>query len=339
MFLGHGLLAFALAAAIGAACGWSRERTLAFGLVAGAFGLAPDVDILYAPVGVLGAATLSGAVEGFWSTGNLIHRAVTHSLVVAPVAALAAALYRHGRTTGSHVATVAALGLFVPLAAAAGIRSGYLAVVVVAALAVACLAIAAGAERIGVGPRAVGAAALVGLVSHPFGDLFTGEPPALFYPLDVSVFAERVALSADPTLHLLGAMGVELATFWLAVLVYLGVSGGRLREYVDTRATLGLGYAAAAFVVPAPTLDVSYQFVFSVLGLGVVSATPLPRRLSRTKLSLPAPVRGVSGSHHLPILRPQFSVDPFRAAVTGLAAATLAALAYTAVYLGLALSL
>lgn len=337
MFVGHGLVAFALAAALAAATGWSRERALAFGLAAGAFALAPDVDILYAPVGMVGAATLTGAVEGFWSTGNLIHRAVTHSLVVAPIAALASALYHYGRVHSARYALAGAAGLFGGLAVVAGLESGYIGVVVVAALAVACLVVARGAEWAGLGSHAVGAAALLGLLSHPFGDLFTGEPPAFFYPFDAVLFAERVTLSADPTLHLLGAMGVELATFWLAVLVFLRFGDERLRDHLDARAALGIGYAGAAFVIPAPTLEVSYQFVFSVLGLGVVSATPLPRRLARAEVTLPAPARTVARRRRLRVPRPQFTVDPLRTAVTALTAATLAALTYAAVYVGLLL--
>ncbi|MFB6170749.1 MAG: metal-dependent hydrolase [Haloarculaceae archaeon] len=336
MFVGHGLVAFALAAAIAHASGWSRDRALAFGVVAGGFALAPDVDILYAPAGLLGAATLAGAVDGFWSTGNLIHRAVTHSLVVAPVAALASALYHYGHSQGRRDALAGSLVAFCGLAAVAGLASGYLGVVVMAALGVACLVVVTVAERAGLGSRAVGAAALFGLCSHPFGDLFTGEPPAFFYPFHVVLFSERVTLSPDPTLHLLGAMGIELATFWLALLVFLHVANrGRVRDHVNARAALGLGYAAVAFVVPAPTLEVSYQFVFSVLGLGVVSATPLPRRLARAELSLPAPARTVTRRRLLRVPRPRFAVDPLRTAVTALTAATLAALTYAAVYVGL----
>jgi hypothetical protein len=54
MFIGHGLLAFSIAAWTAHARGWEmRDRTLALGALAAAFGTVPDVDILHAPVVVL----------------------------------------------------------------------------------------------------------------------------------------------------------------------------------------------------------------------------------------------------------------------------------------------
>ena len=94
MFVGHGLLAFALVAAVAARLDQPRRRTVAFGLVAGSFATVPDIDIAYALVGVLGAEAASPLrlAETFWATGNVVHRGVTHSLVVAPIAAALAGL-------------------------------------------------------------------------------------------------------------------------------------------------------------------------------------------------------------------------------------------------------
>jgi len=82
MFAGHALLAFALAAGAASLAGCDADRALAVGVLAGVFGLAPDVDILYAPVGLAGAASLPTAETAFWATGNIVHRTATHSLVV-----------------------------------------------------------------------------------------------------------------------------------------------------------------------------------------------------------------------------------------------------------------
>jgi hypothetical protein len=125
--------------------------------------------------------------------------------------------------------------------------------------------------------------------------------------LDVTLVAERVTLTADPTVHLLGAFAIELATIWLAAAVWYRFEGRSLLAHVDRRATLGVGYAAAALAMPAPTLDISYHFVFSVLAVGAVGVTPPGVRLE------------------LPSAR--------RALATGLTAVTLAALAYLVVYL------
>ena len=322
MFVGHGLLAFALVAGLARLRGWRPDRALSVGLLAGAFATLPDVDMVYAPVGLLLAADPGGPLataQAFWAAGNLVHRAVTHSLVVAPLVALGARAVADGdrrrRTAGG--------GFLLALPVVALAVSGPLGSAVTTVFVAGAALLAFVGRRYGLGPSAVGAAALAGLLTHPFGDLFTGEAPAMLYPLSTASTVERVVLHPDPTLHLLGALGIELATAWLALFVYLavghGVAGrygtdqppgitGELRRVVAGRAGLGAGFAATAFLLPAPTLDVSYHFVFPLLGLGLVVALPTPRA-----------IRGPSAR-------------PVRAAATGLAAVTVATLAYAAVY-------
>jgi membrane-bound metal-dependent hydrolase YbcI (DUF457 family) len=331
MFVGHGMLAFALLAAIGRVSGWHRERTLTLAVLAAVFATIPDVDMVYALVGVLDThSSALDAASAFWQTGNVVHRVLTHSIVVAPVVALAAGLWATQQSTDAHPwrrlgpgVAIALLGGLVVLTAA---LSGGLAGTVMAMFAAAALVVAQVARRRGVSPAAVGAVALVALVSHPFGDVFTGEPPALLYPLDVPVIRERVLLHPDPTLHLLGAFFVELAAIWVAVAAYHDLRGYRLRKSVARRAMLGFGYAAVAFTLPAPTLDSSYQFVFTALAVGVVGPVRVSlRRVSRQGSTSANPAGWVPG-------RLGFS-DARTAVVTGLAAVTLAALGYTLVYL------
>ncbi|WP_251329980.1 metal-dependent hydrolase [Haloplanus pelagicus] len=312
MFVGHAAVAFAIVAGVAVGRGWTAERALTVGLLAGAFAALPDVDIAYALVGVAAAAggdALSLATA-FWSTGNLVHRAVTHSLVLSPAVALLAAFAGMERRT--HLVAVGLGGVVV---AVAWVASGPLGVVVT-------IPFVAGAALLGVvadryadcSPVHVVAAGLVGLASHPFGDLFTGEPPAMLYPLDATLVGERVVLAADPTLHLLAAFGIELATVWAAVAVAGVATGLRPRTAVGRRASLGAGYAASVLLIPAPTLDLSYPFVFSVLGVGLVGVLP------RVRL-----VRPGGPSVELP--------DWLAACLTGLSAITVAWLAYAAAYL------
>ncbi|MEF8861664.1 MAG: metal-dependent hydrolase [Haloarculaceae archaeon] len=316
MFVGHGLLAFALVAGLAHLRGWRPERALTVGLLAAAFGMLPDVDIVYAPVALLLSTDLGGPLataQAFWAAGNVVHRAVTHSLVVGPVVALGAwavaGTDRHRRTAG------AVLLLALPVAALA--VSGPLGSAITTVFVAGAALLAFVGRRYGLGPDAIGGAALAGLLTHPFGDLFTGEPPAMLYPLATVPSLDRVVLHPDPTLHLLGALGAELATAWLALAVYLAIRHGAgrpsafpgtVRRVVAGRAGLGAGYAATFFLLPAPTLDVSYHFVFPLLGLGLVVALPTPRA-----------VRG-------PTAR------PVRVAATGLAAVTVSTLAYALVY-------
>jgi hypothetical protein len=171
------------------------------------------------------------------------------------------------------------------------------------------------AGRAGFRPRTVGLAAALGLLSHPFGDLLTGEPPAFLYPLDVTVVATRPELFADPTLNLLAPLYLELATAWLALGVYLWVDGHEPGEYLAGRATFGVGFAGAALLLPAPTLDVSYHFVFSLLAVGAALAAPLPLVEVRSLADL--------------------REHPLRAVVTGLTAVSVAVVGYTLVYVGI----
>ncbi|MFB6142174.1 MAG: metal-dependent hydrolase [Halorientalis sp.] len=320
MFVGHGLVAFALLALAGRALGWERRGTLVIAVTAFAFGTLPDVDIVYAPVGLLGGVSgVFDAAEAFWATSTVVHRAMTHSLPVAVVAALAFGLWsaRYDDRFGTReTATVAAVALLSGLVAAAVVLTGALAGLVLAVFAGGGVLIATVAGRHGVAPRAVAGTALLGLGTHPFGDLFTGEPPALLYPLDVTLVAERVTLHPDPTLHLLGAFALELATLWLAAAAGFALYDRRLRDHVSPRAAVGVGYAGAALALPAPTLAESYQFVFSVLALGVVGTVRTERDGLRSALSR----------------RPALQ-DPATALVTGLSAVTLGAAGYALAYL------
>jgi len=187
------------------------------------------------------------------------------------------------------------------------------------------------------GPPELLAAGLLGLLSHPFGDVFTGSPPRFFYPLDAlmpggamagesvagrpmasgavvdaQVVADRVVLLSDPTLNLLTIFGIELATIWLAGYVFLRVTGRGVFAHVDARAAVGVAYAIAVVAMPAPTLQVSYHFVFSILALAIVGVAPrlLPSR---------------------PLLSAEWH-ETITWAMTGLAAVSIAALSYALAY-------
>ena len=304
MFVGHAMFAFGVVALVDARFGASRERALALGVAAGLFAAVPDVDMAYALVGLVAVDPTSpmAVAQSFWGASTVVHRAVTHSLVVGVPAAAAFALAPTHRRIAA-----AALAALVGVVAA---FSGPLPAVIVGLFAAGGWLVARAAHAYRVRGTSLFAVALVGLVTHPFGDLFTGEPPQLFYPLDVAVLDGRVALSADPTVHLLGAFGVELFAIWLGVAAALWLTGHRFTDHVNSRAAFGAAYALAVLVLPPPTVDASYQFVFSVVAVGFVGVVPAPK-LRQRSLTLPS----------LPT-----------AVVTGLAAVTLAGLAYGVAY-------
>ncbi|NHN48593.1 hydrolase [Halostella sp. JP-L12] len=334
MMVGHALLAFALVAGALSLAGYDRERALSVGLVAGGFAAAPDADMAYALVGFLGAdyGSVFAVTESFWATSTVVHRSVTHSLVVAVPAALAFA----GWTADVREFRAAGAALALALVVAAYWVTGPLAAVVMAAFVAAGLLVASVADAYGdLGPRAVLGAALVGLWSHPWGDLVTGEPPRVLYPLSDGVLVERVALSADPTLHLLGAFGLELAAIWLAAVVYCRLSERSLPGYVRRRAAVGAGYGVAVLLIDPPTLAVSYHFVFSILAVGVAVAAPY--RWPRSPLSRLRRDDWITGSDDIrtslhPAAWPASTDDALAASLTGLAGLTAALVAYALAY-------
>jgi hypothetical protein len=298
MFVGHGLVAFAVVASL-AAGRLPRERALLAGVLAGAFATAPDVDMLFAVLGAADAASAAGAAESFWAATDTLHRSVTHSLVVGAVAAAGLGAWR---ARARRLALAGALAGAGGLVGTVWLTGGPLTAAMLGVFLAAGLGVALVAERLGFGPRAVAGLAAVGFLSHPFGDLLAGGPPDLLYPLGWQVLTERVALSPDPTVHLLAAFFVELAVIWLALVVFLRLRGREVRSVVRPRAALGVAYAVAVLAVPAPTVEVASPFVVSVLAVGLVGV-PVTRR--------PRPLPAVA---------------------TGLTAVTLAALAYATVY-------
>ena len=303
MFVGHAFIAFALAASLADRAGLPRYRALQFGAVAGAFALVPDVDILYAVAGTVRAdpAGVWGAAAAFWDSSQAVHRAMTHSIALAVPAAvgfgLAAASGRRRLAAGVPLVGLVALGW---------IADGALAAAMLLLFVGAGVVVARGAARWGVQPELVAAAAALALVTHPFGDLFTGAPPPLFFPLGTEVFGDRVTLLADPTLNLLAVFGLELLAIWAGVVVAARLAGWSIVDAIDPRAAAGGLYGAAAFVLPPPTLETSYHFVFSVLAMGSLGAVSLVAAVDRGRLA--------------------------RAGVTALTAVSLAGLAYTLVY-------
>lgn len=307
--VGHAMLAFALATAL-ATRRWPTERALAFGVAAGAFAAVPDVDMLYATVGLaqVGVGGVWEMTAAFWGSSHLVHRAVTHSLVVGVVAAAGFAVSVTDR------ARLGAIPLLAALVAVAYLTSGPLGGAMMFLFVLAGVGVAIVAARTtDLGPRALLVAALIGLLSHPFGDVFTGAPPGFFYPFDVQLLDARVVLLGDPTLNLLAVFALELATIWLAGYTYLRATGRSLFSHLDARAAVGVAYALAALLLPAPTMDVSYHFVFSILAVGIVGVAP---RLLPSRSILAA-------DWH----------EAITWALTGLGAISIAALAYAITYL------
>ncbi|WP_311170585.1 metal-dependent hydrolase [Halobellus ordinarius] len=345
MFVGHEFLAFALAGGAARWLGCDDAAALRLGAVATLAALLPDLDIVYA------AATYAVAVAGgtpvgweaFWGVANAVHRIVTHPLPVGAVAALvfgaAAALaavrgsiaddgrssLRTSVRTGAVPAVLAAAGVAV-LLPAFRTTVGTAAALVAAAFLV-CVG-AAGwfvARSSSSSATGVTLAAAVGFLTHPFGDVFLARPPPLLSPLGPPILVERVALATDPTLEILAVLFVELASVWFGVIVFSHLSPvgfGRLREVLDRRAALGVAYAGTVFVLPPPTIVDAHVLGFTIVPLAVAVGlwTGHPRRIR------PVIDEGANRRPH------SSKKTVYRGFITGLATLTVAAIAYTGVY-------
>jgi membrane-bound metal-dependent hydrolase YbcI (DUF457 family) len=284
VFVGHALLAFALAVFLADRRDWPAERALTLGVVAGAFAALPDVDVAYALVAIDGGRLVGSAdPEAFWDATRAVHRSMTHSLVVAIVAGPAFG-FAAVRGTGARprIARSIAAVVLGAIVAAAIVASGPLGGAVMGAFALVGAGIATLVRRrTALSPRLVAIAATGALLTHPWGDLTTGRPPRLAYPFEILPIEGRVVLHADPTIHLLEAFALELAVVWLAIAAAARVTDRSLGDLADRSAAIGAAYGIGAVVMIPPTLSVSYHFVFSILSVGCLCGALSWRRSPR----------------------------------------------------------
>ena len=346
MFVGHEFLAFAIAGLVARRLGCDARTALHAGGVAAVAALLPDLDVGYA-VGTYVVAVAEGAPVGwdaFWGVANATHRVVTHTLPSVGVATLwfgaAVAIARRRGVTGGrdarleHRATSAALVGAATVGAALVLPAFRAAVspsaAVVAGGFLACVAVVGWrlGSRTGLSTAGATAAAGTGFLSHPFGDVFLAAPPPFRSPFGPPASAGRVSLAADPTLDLLGVLFVELAAVWAGVVVFSRLYGvgvgraGRLRNAIDPRAGVGVAYAPAAVILPRPT----------IVDAHVLGATIVPFAAAVGVWAGSVAVRG--GTADAPDADALGRrVGPASVGVvTGVAALTLAAVAYTVAY-------
>ncbi|MFB6105734.1 MAG: metal-dependent hydrolase [Halobacteriaceae archaeon] len=284
MYVGHSLLAFALAAG-GADALDRRPRTaLAAGALAAGFAVVPDTDLAHTVFAVAASVVRTGSLDVFpttqyvWTESWVVHRALTHSLLVGGAAVVGvvgvAAARRRGREWALVPVCVYAVLLWVAVSGLGALGGATITLYAVAAGVLAWV----GAGR-GHSPGLVGAAAAVGLLTHPFGDVFMGTPPTFLYPLTGAAPISKITVLADPTLNLLALFGLEVALGWWALATAVRVRGDDLGAYLRPRAALGAGYAGAVFVVPPPTLELAYGWAGGLLAAGLlVGGATLPTR-------------------------------------------------------------
>ncbi|MFB6294401.1 MAG: metal-dependent hydrolase, partial [Candidatus Nanohaloarchaea archaeon] len=247
---GHAFLAFTLVTVAARLLDVDVRHALVLGVTAALFAVLPDVDMVYAWTEIAAVFTtgLSGFVDAFWTASQATHRGISHSLVTAVIGATGFSLLYTGRDA-------AAAATFTGLLAGAFVFGGLLPLGVMAVFIAAGVGITGFLRKnTGLSGAAFFAAALAGLGSHPFGDVFTGQPPTFLHPMDIPVLTERAVLHPDPVINLLSVFFLELGTVVAGTALFLALTGRPVRDHVHPVAGLGLLYGAAVVIVPAPTL-------------------------------------------------------------------------------------
>ncbi len=324
MMAGHAFLAFTVVAIAAYVLGRDADQAVYLGVAAAVFAVLPDVDMLYAATELTTLLTtgVSGFIEAFWSASSDVHRGISHSIVIGILAAIGFTWYYTDARKSVAVIVVTAFTLY-------GVYIGPISAAVAFAFTVLGLGITdVIRNRIGISAAEFFSASLVGLVSHPFGDVFTGTPPLFFGPIDIQIITERVVLHADATLNLLSIFLLELLLAGAGLIIYMYLTDRDIRYYIHPAAALGSLYTATIIVLPPPTLAVSYHFVYTLLGLGILCGTYAvwkPRNTitilkRRTPPSLPRPT-DIETENTL------------HALVTGWATVSIGFIGYTAAYL------
>lgn len=267
MMLGHGLLAFSIVGVLAIWRGFESEKALALAVFAGLFAVIPDADMVLSleAILVLFASGLNDFVGAFWGISYEFHRGLSHSLVTGVLASGVLSLYFY--RSKKYIALFSGL----VLVSFAYLVSGLLPAFVMGVFSILGLSFTYFAGDF-LELKEFIAVSLFGLLSHPFGDVFTGSPPDFFYPLGFSIIDSRIVLAADPVLNLLAVFGLEVLMVWSAVIVFAELREFDVVSVIHPSVVLGLLYAPFYFFLSPPTLGDPYEFVYSILGIGLVNS-------------------------------------------------------------------
>lgn len=261
MFVGHSFLAIAIAGITCLLLGFERKKALSIALAAGFFAALPDVDIIYAFKEVAGILTpgKKEIFESFWAASTVTHRNLTHSLVTGLLgSALFTAYYSYRNIfTGS---LLTGLMIFYGYIFGGALISGLFAV-----FALLGVLLAESVTRISdMSVKGFLLASGIGLLSHPFGDLFTGTPPALLEPLNFVLLTDRITLFADPTINFLAVFILELGTIWAGIVTVFYLKERSLKKSFRVSSLSGLFFGPAALFID-PSISNASAFVFSIV--------------------------------------------------------------------------
>lgn len=267
MIVGHFFLAFSAVSLIAYYVGRQSEEALILGLAAGLFALIPDIDILYAFTEIAELASgFYGFTDSFWDASQQTHRGFTHSLLTGLLAVSMFSIHyltKRKYLAGIFLSIMTGLSYFLE----GSVNAAVVFVFMLAGFII--------TERFKqeISFKDFVTVSAFGIMSHPFGDIFTGTPPDFLYPLSLTFIEERIILFPEPSLNFLAVFGLELLFIWLGILSYVVIHEKNLREELSLVSATGFLFGVTSFLITSPSLSSSYGFVSSIIGFsGIVTA-------------------------------------------------------------------
>lgn len=286
MIVGHGPLAFALTAVILlVTTTLSNRDTLYLASVAGIASTLPDIDILF-PLLSLAAVnplTLSELISQFWTVAGERHRHATHSLLILTGGTLISIAQLQFTPTKRKYSILASLALVFALPLTLPTQLLLTAIIT-------SIYLLAKHKPATVSHRTLGLAFLFGTTLHPLGDMFTGTPPAFFYPFTNIIGLSRWTIT-EPTLQFALIFLLEIGSLIAALVLIAHLTEIDWITYTDVQpkpyhaviSTLSISGLLFVFgTQTAPTVDSATFFVIPLVGATIIGNTPT---LAKRKLA------------------------------------------------------
>jgi len=272
MFIGHFALSFLLIYFLLDVCtNVETKQVIRLSLISGIYGLVADLDIIFAFVETLLFVSETGniTIEAFWNISRKFHRKSTHSLVVGLLSIIGIVIqfiYIDDVAKPYENITID-YGISILFGGLIGMLTGNFARgVLVSGLFVFCIL---SVTRVILyktlfNKNIVLVSAFVGILSHPFGDVFTGTPPNFFYPL-YDIHFERIVLFTNETLNISALFLIENLLFVLFMLIYADSKDIKINiTYITFSAAIASGGVLSYFIT-SPSIDEPYKFVSGIL--------------------------------------------------------------------------
>lgn len=267
MFVGHSAIAFIIIASITYYTTRDKQLSILLGSFSAIFATLPDVDIIAGvTIFLLNFATeqIGANPTGFWSLTNIAHRGVTHShIVLLPAVAIISVLLYKPRF--GDIYTIILI-IFSPLLIL--FHTTNFVSLTTFYLILASVAIVSRLYRKYNYHNELIISGLFGLFIHPYTDFFTGVPPEVLWP--VYIFDFNMLYLSSPVIHLILVGIIESVSIVFALTFYIWLAE---REYHLKHLTLSFGGLVASvvpFLTTHPTVENSYQFVYSTILIGLI---------------------------------------------------------------------